>query len=133
MSADNQLTSSQFFSHRNYFMKKVFSLVIYKINFLTQLLFKFKGPLLKPKPKIFFLNFEFEFFNIHISHLALHSMINMALKWHHKNISNKIIDFINFWWSHDVLFGSFDCDYTLYDQWNILKLMKIHIDENSYV
>jgi hypothetical protein len=45
-----------------------------------QLLFKFKVPLLKPKPKIIFLNFYFELFNIHISHLTLHSMINMALK-----------------------------------------------------
>jgi hypothetical protein len=40
-------------------------------------------------------------------------MINMALKWHHKNISNKIIIFIKFWQSPDVLFGSFDCDYIL--------------------
>jgi hypothetical protein len=58
-----------------------------------QLLFKFKGPLLKLKPKLLF----FEFFNIHISHLTLYSMINMALKWHHKNISNKITVFIEFW------------------------------------
>jgi hypothetical protein len=57
------------------------------------LLFKFKGPLLKPKPKIYIS----EIFNIHISHLTLHSMINMALKWHHKNISNKISVFIEFW------------------------------------
>jgi hypothetical protein len=48
-------------------------------------MFKFKCFLLKPKQKIIF----FEFFNIHISHLAQHSTINMALKWHHKNISNK--------------------------------------------
>jgi len=32
-------------------------------------------------------------------------MINMALKWHHKNISNKIIVFIEFWQSPNVLFG----------------------------
>jgi hypothetical protein len=61
-----------------------------------QLLFKFKGVLLTPKPKIIILNFYFENFNIHISHLALHSMINMAFKWHHKNISNKITFFIKF-------------------------------------
>jgi hypothetical protein len=54
-----------------------------------QLLFKFKGCLLKPKPKILY----FEFFNIQINHLALHSMIKMALKWDHKNIFNKIIVF----------------------------------------
>jgi hypothetical protein len=62
-----------------------------------QLLFKFKGPLLKPKPKIIFLNFYFQFFNTHISHLAQHCTINMELKWHHKNISNNITIFIEFW------------------------------------
>jgi hypothetical protein len=56
-----------------------------------QLLFKFKDPLLKPKPKINYLIFKKKIFNIHINHLTLQSMINMALKWHHKNISNKII------------------------------------------
>jgi hypothetical protein len=50
--------------------------------------------------------------NIHISHLALHSMINMTLKWHHKNIFNKIAVFIKFWWLPNVFFGSFDCDCT---------------------
>jgi len=77
-----------------------------------QLLFKFKCLLLKPKPKIHILNFYFEFFNIHISHLSLDSMINMALKWHHKNISNKITIFIEFWELPNMFFGSFDCDYT---------------------
>jgi hypothetical protein len=79
-----------------------------------QLLFKFKGPLLKPKPKFIFLNF-IKKFNIHISHLAVHSMINMALKWHHKNISNKIIVFIEFRLSPNMLFGLFDYDYTHFD------------------
>jgi len=37
-----------------------------------------------------------DFFNIHICHLTLHSMINLELKWHHKNISNKITFFIGF-------------------------------------
>ncbi len=54
------------------------------------MLFKFKDLLLKPKPKTVF----FEFFNIHISHLALDSMINMVLKWHQKYISNKITIFM---------------------------------------
>jgi hypothetical protein len=36
----------------------------------------------------------------------------MALKWHHKNISNKIIVVIEFWWSLDTFFGLFDCDCT---------------------
>ncbi len=49
-----------------------------------------------------------------INHLAQHSMINMALKWYHKNISNKIIIFSEFWQSPNVLFDSFDCDYTCY-------------------
>ncbi len=43
-----------------------------------QLLFKLKGLVLKPKPKIILFEFFFEFFNIHISHLAKHSMINIA-------------------------------------------------------
>ncbi len=39
-------------------------------------------------------------------------MTNMALNWHHKNISNKIIVFLEFWQLLYVLFGSFDCDCT---------------------
>jgi hypothetical protein len=76
-----------------------------------QLLFKFKCPLLKSKPKIMFF-FFLEFLNIHISHLTQHSIINMALKWHHKNISNKITVFIEFWRLLNMFFGSFDCDCT---------------------
>jgi hypothetical protein len=37
-------------------------------------------------------------------------MINMTLKWHHKNISNQITIFIKFWQSPNVVFGSFDYD-----------------------
>jgi hypothetical protein len=59
------------------------------------------------------LNFYFELFNTDISHLAQESTINMAIMWHHKNISNKITIFIEFWWLLEVLFGSFHCDYTL--------------------
>jgi len=113
LNAKNQLTSSQ---------KKNSSKFLYKESpllsnlqnglFFMQLLFKFKGPLLKPKPKKIILNFYFEFFNIHISHLALHFMINMALKWHHKNIFNKITIFIEFWCLPDMFFSLFDCDYT---------------------
>jgi hypothetical protein len=58
-----------------------------------QLLFKFKGPLLKPKLNFFFFNFYFEVLNTHISHLTQIPMITMALKWHHKNVSNKILSF----------------------------------------
>jgi hypothetical protein len=60
-----------------------------------KLLFNFKGPLLKPKPKNPLLLF-FEFFNIHFNNLTRHSIINMALKWHRKNMSNKITVFIKF-------------------------------------
>jgi len=73
-----------------------------------QILFKFKGFLLRLKHKIIY----FEFFNIHISHLTLHFMINMPLKWHHKNKSNKIAIFIKFWQLLDMFFGSIDCDCT---------------------
>ncbi len=62
----------------------------------------------------FFLKKFGEFFNIHITHVSQHSMINMALKWHHKNVFNKIIIFIEFWWSPNMFFGPFDCDYTHY-------------------
>jgi hypothetical protein len=39
------------------------------------------------------MNFSFEFLDIHIIHLAQLSMIKMTLKWHHKNICNKIAFF----------------------------------------
>jgi hypothetical protein len=39
-------------------------------------------------------------------------MINMALKWHHKNISNEVTILKKFWQSFNMFFGSFDCDYT---------------------
>ncbi len=75
-------------------------------------MFKFKGHLLKPKPKCFFLKIFFQHF--FFFHLALHSMIHMTLKWPHKNMSNKITIFIEFWWLPNMLFCSFDCDYTLH-------------------
>ncbi len=77
-----------------------------------QLLFKFKGRLLKPKPKIIFFQFYFEFLNIHISHLAQLPMITMGLKWHHKNIYNKIIVFKELWRLSNMVFGSIDYDCT---------------------
>jgi hypothetical protein len=40
-------------------------------------------------------------------------MINMTLKWHHKNISNKITVSIKFWESLNMFSSSFDCDCTL--------------------
>jgi len=39
-------------------------------------------------------------------------MIKMALKWHHKNISNKITIFIEIWQFLNMFFGSFDYDCT---------------------
>jgi hypothetical protein len=51
-------------------------------------------------------------------------MINMALKWHHKDISNKIAVFIKFWSLFDMFFGSFDCDCTLMHIQQILKRKK---------
>jgi hypothetical protein len=87
-----------------------------------QLLFKFKGPLLKPKPKIIFFNFYFESLNIHINHLSQLSMIIMASKWHHKNISNKITVLKEFQWLFDMVFGLFDCDCTLDNNLNVFWL-----------
>jgi hypothetical protein len=77
-----------------------------------QWLFKFKSPISKPKLKIFFLDFYFELFSIHINHLTKLPMINIALKWHHKNISNKVTILKKFWPSSNMVLGLFDCDYT---------------------
>ncbi len=69
-----------------------------------------------------------------ISHLAQNSMITKALKWHHKNISNKITAFIEFWQAPDVLFGSFDCDCIL--RWlkyvDIRKLNDSRVKNNNF-
>ncbi len=69
-----------------------------------QYLFKFKGPSLKSNPKYKFFSFYFEFLNTHISHLIQLPMITMVLKWHHKNISSKIIVMKEFQWSFDMVY-----------------------------
>jgi hypothetical protein len=98
LNVDNQLTSSQFFSHQNSFIKRIFNLITYKIDYFWCNYYSSSKVLYENQnPKSIFLNFYFEFFNVHIIHLAQHSMINIILKWHHKNISNKIIVFIKFW------------------------------------
>jgi hypothetical protein len=52
--------------------------------------------------------FSLEFLDIHISLLAQLPMINMALKWHHINICNKIdVCFLSF----NVFFGLVNCDH----------------------
>jgi hypothetical protein len=67
------------FSHQFFFVKRVFRLVLYNIDFGV---FKFKSFLLKPKMKLLLLLLLllFEFFNIHINHLAQTSLINMIIK-----------------------------------------------------
>jgi hypothetical protein len=77
-----------------------------------QLLNKFKV-LYYQNPKYIIFNFNFEFLNIRISHLAQLPIITMALKSHHKNISKKIIVVKEFWSSSNMIFGSFDCHYSL--------------------
>jgi hypothetical protein len=52
-------------------------------------------------------------------------MIDKALKWHHKNISTKIIVFIEFWGLPDVLFGSFDCDYTNFVGFSFKNILQV--------
>jgi hypothetical protein len=47
-----------------------------------------------------------------INHLTQHSMINMTLKWHQKNITNKIIIFIEIWYWLIVFFDLFDYECT---------------------
>jgi hypothetical protein len=80
-----------------------------------QLLFKFKEPLWKPKPKIIFFNFHFESLNIDIGHFTKLPMITMAWKWHHKNIFNKITVLKEFWQLSDIVF-------CLWLYWNGLKI-----------
>jgi len=45
---------------------------------------------IKTKTQNNFFEFLFWILQHYINHLAQHSMIKMTLKWHHKNISNKI-------------------------------------------
>jgi len=86
---------------------------------------------IKTKTQFLFYFIYFELFNIHISHLALQSMINMVLKWHHKTISNTIIIFIEFWWALDIFLNclivttSFMTNET-YQNCTKFTLMKIH-------
>jgi len=56
--------------------------------------------------------FYFELFNIHISHLTQLPMINMALKWHHKIYVTKLQFLKWFWWLSNIIFGLFNCDCT---------------------
>jgi len=87
---------SIFFLIKFFFIKRVFILGFYKINYFCC---NYCSSSKVQNPKCIFLNFPFEFFNIHITHLALDSTINMTLKWYQKNKSNKIIVFIKFWQS----------------------------------
>jgi hypothetical protein len=86
----------------------MFSLVICKIAF-DAIVVQVQRSIIKTKTQIII----FEIFNIHINHLTLHSMINMALKWYHTNIFKKIFSFIKLWWRLTCFFGLFDCDCTL--------------------
>jgi hypothetical protein len=56
-------------------------------------------------------------------------MINMALKWHHKNIYFKITILKEFWGLFNMVFSLFDCECTLFTMRNSkpLKAWSIHI------
>jgi hypothetical protein len=56
----------------------------------------------------------------------------MALKWHHKNISNKIVVFIEFWQLLDVFFGSIDCDYTHFLEFEFLDYDNVKPFKNKF-
>ncbi len=74
---------------------------------LTQLLmFRFKSPLLKPKPKIKFNEILFEFLNIHNNYLTQLGMINITSKCQNKNIFWNNLKFIILF---NMIFGSFEC------------------------
>ncbi len=113
VSVSNQLISCQFFSRQNSIIIRIFRLVIYKIDyFWCNYCSNSKVFYQNQNPNFFFSNFYFEVLSIYISHLTQLLMITMALKWHHKNISNKITILKEFWQSYDIVFGLFDCDYT---------------------
>ncbi len=75
------------------------------------------------------MNIYFEFLNIHINHLTQLPMINLALKWYPKNISNKVIVLKEFWQLFNMVFDSFDCDYTLFHvSWLALQHLCFNIN-----
>jgi hypothetical protein len=64
-----------------------------------------------------------------MNHLTQLPMINLALKWHHKNISNKVIVLKEFWQSFNMVFDLFDCDYTLFHvSWLALQHLCFYIN-----
>jgi len=99
-----------FFSHQNSFINFFYLNILQNWLLLMQLLFKFKGFFTKTKTQNLFF-FKFICWNLQHSYQSFNttSMINLALKWHHKNISNNITVFIEFWWPPDMFFGSLDC------------------------
>ncbi len=99
--------------HQIFIIKRLFRLVIYKIDcFLCNCFLSSKVLYSNQNPKLFFFNFYFEFLNTHIGHFTKLPMITMALKWHHENIFNKITILKKIWQSFDIVFCSFDYDHT---------------------
>ncbi len=88
--------------HQIFIIKRLFSLVIYKIDcFLCNCFLSSKVLYSNQNPKLFFFNFYFEFLNTHIGHFTKLPMITMALKWHHENIFNKITILKKIWQSFE--------------------------------
>jgi hypothetical protein len=85
---------SQIFPINFLFIKRVFNLMLYTIEFGV---LKFKSPLLRPKFNLLNLMIFFEIFGNHINHLVQISLINMTLKWHYINTSEKIDNFFIIW------------------------------------
>jgi len=88
--ADDRLSSFHFLSYQNFFIKRVLSLVLYKIDFRV---FKFKNPFLKPKLNLLNFMIKKNKINTHINHLVQVFLINMTLKWHYINMFDKIDSF----------------------------------------
>jgi hypothetical protein len=51
----------------------------------------------------------YEFIDTYISHLTQRPMINMAIKWHHMNVCNKVV----IWRLFTMVFGLFNHVYSI--------------------
>ncbi len=90
----SRLLSPKFLYHQNYVITLVVYLVLCKINHIWCNTYPSSNILLKNQnPKFNLMNFEFEFFNFHISHLAQLGMINIILKYQENNMCQNVHNF----------------------------------------
>ncbi len=85
-----RLSSFQIFSCQFIIIKRLFSIVLYKIDLLV---LRFNFFFTKIKTQFIKLNYFLKNSNVHINHLGQISLINMTLKWHYINMCDKIDGF----------------------------------------